>query len=62
MIKPHIIFDNTVQSKKIKKILDNQIKNSTLIGCNLIIVIGGDGFMLAVLKKYNKNQNQNKQK
>ena len=51
MIKPHIIFDNTVQSKKIKKILDNQIKNSTLIGCNLIIVIGADGIMLAVLKK-----------
>ncbi len=54
MIKPHILFDNTKQSKKIKNFLDNSIKNSSINKCNLIIVIGGDGFMLASLKKYNK--------
>ena len=54
MIKPHILFDKTILSKKIKKFLDNKIKNTSLNKCNLIIVVGGDGFMLASLKKYNK--------
>ena len=54
MINPHILFDNTKQSKKIKNYLDHNIKNVSLRRCNLIIVIGGDGFMLSSLKKYNK--------
>ena len=54
MINPHILFDNTKQSKKIKSYLDQNIKNVSLNRCNLIIVIGGDGFMLSSLKKYNK--------
>ena len=54
MINPHILFDNTKQSKKIKSYLDHNIKNVSLNRCNLIIVIGGDGFMLSSLKKYNK--------
>ncbi len=54
MIKPHIINDNSVQSIKIKKYLDSHIKNSSLINCSIILVIGGDGFMLSTLKKYNK--------
>ena len=54
MINPHILFDNTKQSKKIKSYLDHNIKNVSLSRCNFIIVIGGDGFMLASLKKYNK--------
>ena len=54
MIKPHILFDNTIQSKRIKKFLDSKISNVSIIKCNLIIVIGGDGFMLSSLKKYNK--------
>ena len=54
MINPHILFDNTKQSKKIKNYLDHNIKNVSLSRCNLIIVIGGDGFMLSSLKKYNK--------
>ena len=54
MINPHILFDNTKQSKKIKNYLDHNIKNVSLGRCNLIIVIGGDGFMLSSLKKYNK--------
>ena len=54
MLKPHILFDNTSTSKKIKNFLDHKIKNISLGKCNLIIVIGGDGFMLSSLKKYNK--------
>ena len=56
MLKPHILFDNTKTSKKIKNFLDHKIKNISLNKCNLIIVIGGDGFMLSALKKYNKYQ------
>ena len=54
MIKPHILFDNTQLSKKIKNFLDHKIQNISLNKCNLIIVVGGDGFMLSSLKKYNK--------
>ena len=54
MIKPHILFDNTKLSKKIKKFLDHKIQNISLNNCNIIIVVGGDGFMLSSLKKYNK--------
>ncbi len=54
MVKSHILFDNTKQSKKIKNFLDNKIENVSLNKCNLIIVVGGDGFMLSSLKKYNK--------
>ena len=54
MIKPHILFDNTKTSKKIKNFLDHKIKNISLGKCNLIIVVGGDGFMLGSLKKYHK--------
>ena len=56
MFKPHILFDNTKTSKKIKNFLDHKIKNISLNKCNIIIVIGGDGFMLSALKKYNKYQ------
>ena len=54
MIKAHILFDNTILSKRIKKFLDTKISNVSVLKCNLIIVIGGDGFMLSSLKKYNK--------
>ena len=54
MIKSHILFDNTILSKRIKKFLDTKVSNVSVLKCNLIIVIGGDGFMLSSLKKYNK--------
>jgi NAD+ kinase len=54
MIKPHILFDNTKLSKKIKKFLDHTVQNISLNKCNIIVVVGGDGFMLSSLKKYNK--------
>ena len=54
MIKAHIIFDKNSLSKKIKNFLHKKIKNYSILKSNLIIVIGGDGFMLEALKKYNK--------
>ena len=54
MIKAHIVFDNNNLSKKIKNFLDKNVKIYSISKSNLIIVIGGDGFMLWALKKYNK--------
>ena len=54
MIKPHIVFDKNNYSKRIKNFLYKNLKIYSVSNCNLIIVIGGDGFMLETLKKYNK--------
>ena len=54
MIKPHIIYDKNNLSLKIKNFLYRKIKNYSVLKSNLIIVIGGDGFMLEALKKFNK--------
>ena len=53
MIKPYIVFDKNNFSIKIKNILYKKLKNHSVLNSNLIIVIGGDGFMLETLKKYN---------
>ena len=49
-----IIFDKNKKSLKIKNNLVKQIDNAKFKKKNLVIVIGGDGFMLQTLKK-NKN-------
>ena len=54
MIKPSIISDKNKHSNKIKKSIEKKIKIYTVKKSNLIIVIGGDGFMLQVLKKLYK--------
>ena len=54
MNKIQIIFDKNKKSLKIKKQLINKIKSYQPKISNLVIVIGGDGFMLETLKK-NKN-------
>ena len=54
MNKPHIVSDKNKKSIKIKNLLINKIKNYQFKKSNLTIVIGGDGFMLEILKK-NKN-------
>ena len=54
MIKSHIVFDTNNYSKRIKNFLYKNLKIHSVSKCNLIIVIGGDGFMLETLKKYNK--------
>tara|TARA_Y100000768_G_C23794528_1_gene594169 strand:- start:36 stop:806 length:771 start_codon:yes stop_codon:yes gene_type:complete len=54
MIKLTIISDKNKKSLKIKKFILHNIKKNKSLKSNLIIVIGGDGFMLKTLKK-NKN-------
>ena len=54
MKKIQIISDKNLRSLRIKKSLFNIIKKSKTKKSNIIIVIGGDGFMLQTLKK-NKN-------
>ena len=58
MNKPKIISDKNKKSAKIKNLLFNKIKNYQFKKDNLVIVIGGDGFMLKILKK-NKNLKKN---
>ena len=57
MNKIKIISDKNHKSLRIKKILLKRIQNSDLKKSNVLIVVGGDGFMLQALKK---NQNSNK--
>ena len=54
MIKPHILFDKNKLSINIKNFLKKKLGNYSIPKSNLIIVIGGDGFMLGSLKKYYK--------
>ncbi len=51
MTKPIIISDTNSKSLKIKRQITNLLKKDKLRKSNLIIVIGGDGFMLQTLKK-----------
>ncbi len=57
MIKPLIISDTNKKSLAIKKFLINKINFKKIKRNNLIIVIGGDGFMLQTLKKSKKYSN-----
>jgi len=57
MIKPIIISDTNKESLKIKNFLINNFKRNSHLKSNLVIVIGGDGFMLKILKK-NKNSSK----
>ncbi len=50
----HIINDSTKKSNIIKKNLLKKITNNKLNMSNVIIVIGGDGFMLKTLIKFYK--------
>ena len=54
MIKPFIFSDSNNLSIKIKKFLEKKIKIFPVKKSNLIIVIGGDGFMLETIKKLYK--------
>ena len=54
MKKIIIISDNNKKSKDIKKHISKYVKKNKIKKSNLIIVIGGDGFMLKTLKKFGK--------
>ena len=54
MNKLHFIFDKDKKNKKIKKSFFNKYKNYPIKFSKVIIVFGGDGFMLQILKKYQK--------
>ena len=58
MSKIQIISDKNKKSLNIKKLLVKRIDSQQFKQKNLVIVIGGDGFMLETLKK---NKNSNKQ-
>ena len=58
MNKPQIISDKNKKSIKIKKLLIKKINYNKFKQENLVIVIGGDGFMLETLKK-NKDSKKN---
>tara|TARA_B100000900_G_C20529004_1_gene695495 strand:- start:588 stop:1355 length:768 start_codon:yes stop_codon:yes gene_type:complete len=55
MNKPSIISDSNSKSLAIKKKILKILKKNDIKKTNLVIVIGGDGFMLKTLKK-NKNR------
>ena len=52
--KVFLIFDKTKTSLKIKSILIKKVNITTIRKSNIIIVLGGDGFMLQTLKKLHK--------
>ena len=54
MNKCHFVFDKTKKSKKFKKNVLKKYKNFSLKKANVIIIAGGDGLMLATIKKYFK--------
>ena len=57
MNKYHFIFDKTKKNKRLRNIFLKKYKNYPPHLCKIIVVLGGDGFMLQTLKKcqkYNK--------
>ena len=55
MSKIQIISDTNKKSSKIKKLLVKKLNQEQFKKDNLIIVIGGDGFMLQTLKRNKKS-------
>ena len=54
MSKFHFVFDTTKKSRKLKKTILKKNKNFSIKKSDIIIVAGGDGFMLRTMKKYYK--------
>ncbi len=57
MKKLNFIIDKTNKAKSFKKIILKKYKNYSISNCDVIVVAGGDGFMLKTVKKlykYNK--------
>ena len=56
MKKPLIISDKNSKSELIKKQISSLFKKKQILKKNIVIVIGGDGFMLKILKKNQKTK------
>ena len=56
MKKIQIIFDKNLKSQKIKNLLIRELNKVEPPKFNIVIVIGGDGFMLQTLKKNKKSK------
>ena len=54
MSKYHFIFDRIKKNKRLEKFFLKKYKNHPPHLCKIIVVLGGDGFMLHTLKKYQK--------
>ena len=52
--KFNFVFDRTKKSQQLKKIILRKYQNYNTKNADCIIVGGGDGFMLNILKKYHK--------
>lgn len=52
MLKLFFTFDKTKKAKKLKKIFLEKNKNHSIKKADVIIVGGGDGYMLQTIKKY----------
>ena len=52
--KTFIVFDKTKNSIKIKTFLKKRLVMSSITNADVILVLGGDGFMLQTLKKFYK--------
>ena len=53
-INLHILADKTPKAKKVRKSLAKTYRSFPIKDSHCLIVIGGDGFMLDILKKYQK--------
>ena len=53
-MKYSFVFDKNKNSLKIKSFIEKKINITSILKSNIIIVIGGDGFMLHTLKKLYK--------
>ena len=53
-INLHILADKTPKATKVRKYLNKSHKSFAVKACHYIVVIGGDGYMLDILKKYQK--------
>ena len=56
MYKPLIISDKNLKSVQIKKQIINLFKRKKIFKKKIVIVVGGDGFMLKTLKKNQKTK------
>ena len=57
--KIHVAIDKTKKAQLNKKKILKLHKNYSPKNSNIIVVLGGDGFMLETLKKYQNYQKQN---